>query len=162
LAAARSAVSSLPNRPAILRKDFLVDDYQVLEARAHGADSVLLIVAILDDSTLMKLLRASRALAMEPLVEVNNEIEMERALAGGAAVVGVNNRDLRDFSVDLATTGRLAKLVPEGVLLAALSGVGSRADVEPFWRAGASAVLVGEALMRAADPAALIRELAGA
>ncbi|MCO5201013.1 MAG: indole-3-glycerol phosphate synthase TrpC [Chloroflexi bacterium] len=158
----RTAVEALGEaRPAILRKDFIVDEYQVLEARVHGADSVLLIVASLDDATLTQLMARSRALGMEPLVEVNNAEEMERALRAGARVIGINNRDLRSFHVDLGTTGRLAGLAPADVLLAALSGISTREDVERFAEAGASAVLVGESLMVAADPAAKIRELRG-
>lgn len=162
MAAVREAVEALgAERPAVLRKDFVVDAYQVVEARAHGADSVLLIVAALPDESLKSLLACSRDMAMEPLVEVNNAEEMERALAAGARVVGINNRDLRSFEVDLGTTDRLAKMASEGVLLAALSGIASRADVERFGRAGARAVLVGEALMVAPDPAAVIGELGG-
>lgn len=157
----RDALDSLPGRPAVLRKDFLVDEYQVVEARVCGADSVLLIVAALDDAGLCRLLACARSLAMEPLVEVASAAEMERALSAGATVVGVNNRDLRTFTVDLGVTGRLAGMVPAGVVLAALSGISTRADVARFAAAGASAVLVGEALMRAPDPAQLIRELGG-
>lgn len=160
---ARREVEHLgPDRPAILRKDFIVDDYQVLEARVNGADSVLLIVACLDDSELEHLLRFSRSLEMEPLVEVNNAEEMQRAVTAGASVIGINNRDLRSFTVDLGTTDRLAAHVPRGILLAALSGISTRADVERFQSAGASAVLVGEALMLAVDPGDRIRELVGA
>lgn len=162
MVAVREAVDGMgAERPAVLRKDFIVDAYQVVEARAHGADSVLLIVAALTDESLQSLLACSREMRMEPLVEVNNAEEMERALAAGARVVGINNRDLRSFEVDLGTTDRLAGMVSEGVLLAALSGIASRADVERFARAGARAVLVGEALMVAPDPAAVIAELGG-
>lgn len=162
LEAARGAVAKLGDRrPAVLRKDFTVDAYQVVEARAHGADTVLLIVAALDDRLLAELLAAARTWGMEPLVEVNNAEEMERALKLKARFVGINNRDLRDFSVDLGTTDRLASMAGDDVLLAALSGINERADVERFERAGAEAVLVGESLMRAADPAAKIRELRG-
>ncbi len=148
-------------RPGVLRKDFIVDPYQLLEARVFGADAVLLIVASLNDGLLGELLAASRSLGMEALVEVNNADEMTRALAAGAALVGVNNRDLRSFTVDLGTTDRLAGMAGRDVLLAALSGIRSRADVERFEAAGAGAVLVGEALMVASDPAAKIRELCG-
>jgi anthranilate synthase/indole-3-glycerol phosphate synthase/phosphoribosylanthranilate isomerase len=146
-------------RPAVLRKDFIIDEYQVAEARAHGADAVLLIVACLDDVALERLSREVAARGMEALVEVNSAGEMERALGVGAHVIGVNNRDLRSFSVDLATTDRLAAMVPDGTLLAALSGIHSRADVERFAAARAEAVLVGEALMAADDPGAKVREL---
>lgn len=161
LAGARAAIESLPHRPAILRKDFIVDEYQLVEARAAGADSVLLIVASLTDAELGGLLDCSRSMEMEPLVEAATAAEVERALKAGARVVGINNRDLRDFSVDLETTGRLAGMIPPAVILAALSGISTRADVERFAAAGARAVLVGEALMRARDPAQAIRELAG-
>lgn len=159
---ARNLVDALgESRPGILRKDFVIDEYQVMEARAWGADTVLLIVACLNDATLRGLMEFARELGMEPLVEVNNASEMERALEAGATFIGINNRDLRDFSVDLGTTDRLASMVGKGVLLAALSGISERADVERFQQAGAGAVLVGESLMRAADPAAKVRELRG-
>jgi len=163
LCEARMAVDALgASRPGILRKDFIIDAYQLVEARAWGADSALLIVASLDDTELRSLMAGSRDLGMEPLVEVNNAGEMERALAAGATLIGINNRDLRDFSVDLGTTDRLASLAAgQGVLVAALSGIGDRGDVERFERVGAQAVLVGEALMLAQDPGAKIRELAG-
>lgn len=158
---ARAAVEPFgTERPGLLRKDFIIDPYQVAEARAAGADAVLLIVACLDDATLRELLAETRAYGMEALVEVNSEAEMERAAAAGARFVGINNRNLHNFRVDLATTERLAARRPTGALLAALSGIERREDVERFALAGAEAVLVGEALMRAADPGALIREFA--
>ena len=160
--AARQAVDALGDaRPAILRKDFLIDDYQVLEARAFGADAVLLIVACLSQSALTGLLARSRSLGMEPLVEVNNAGEMERAVKAGARVIGINNRDLRSFTVDLGTTNRLAAGAPEGTLIAALSGISSREDVARFQATGAGAVLVGEALMTGIEPATKVRELLG-
>lgn len=162
MAAARAAVDVLgPARPAILRKDFIIDEYQLLEARVHGADAVLLIVAALDDAALRRLYDGARALGMQALVEVNSADEMARAADLGAVLVGINNRDLRSFRVDLATTDRLASLAPPGALLAALSGISTRADVERFTAVGAAAVLVGEALMVAPDPAAKVRELRG-
>jgi anthranilate synthase/indole-3-glycerol phosphate synthase/phosphoribosylanthranilate isomerase len=162
MAAVRAAVDHLGSeRPAILRKDFIIDEYQLLEARIHGADAVLLIVAALDDARLAALYRAARALGMHALVEVNNADEMERAARLGAPLIGINNRDLRSFRVDLSTTDRLAAARPPESLLAALSGISSRADVERFMEAGASAVLVGESLMVAPDPAEKIRELRG-
>ncbi|OAI39632.1 hypothetical protein AYO38_07420 [bacterium SCGC AG-212-C10] len=158
----RRAVNDMGDmRPAILRKDFIVDEYQVLEARINGADAILLIIASLDDESLRALLACSRSLEMEPLVEVNNAEEMERAVAAGAKVIGINNRDLRSFNVDLGTTDRLAGMVPDGTILAALSGISTRADVQRFEAAGATAVLVGESLMVADDPGAKIRELVG-
>jgi indole-3-glycerol phosphate synthase len=158
----RLAVGQLGGaRPAVLRKDFIIDPYQVLEARAHGADAILLIVASLGDAELRGLMELSREMGMEPLVEVNNAGEMARAVDAGATIIGVNNRDLRDFQVDLGTTDRLARMVPEGAILAALSGISSRVDVERFAAAGAQAVLVGEALMVAPDAAAKVSELLG-
>jgi anthranilate synthase/indole-3-glycerol phosphate synthase/phosphoribosylanthranilate isomerase len=151
-----------PSRPAVLRKDFIVDEYQVVEARVHGADSVLLIVAALPGDELGRLMACCRGQGMEPLVEVNSTEEMRRAVAAGATFIGINNRDLRDFSVDLGTTDRLASLAGPDVLLAALSGIQSRADVLRFQDAGCGAVLVGEALMTAADPGVRIAELVGA
>jgi anthranilate synthase/indole-3-glycerol phosphate synthase/phosphoribosylanthranilate isomerase len=162
LASVRVAVEELgAARPAALRKDFIFDEYQVLEARVAGADSVLLIVASLKDDELSQLLAFSREIGIEPLVELNNAEEMGRALNAGASVIGINNRDLRSFNVDLGTTDRLAGMVNSDVLLAALSGISSREDVERFQAAGAGAVLVGEALMVADDPGAKIGEMRG-
>lgn len=162
LALARKAIDGMPNRPAILRKDFIVDTYQIKEARLAGADTILLIVAMLDDALLKELYDYSVSLGMEPLVEVNNAAEMKRALALGAKVVGVNNRNLHDFNVDMGTTSRLAEAAKEGgVILAALSGITSRSDVLKYLQEGVAAVLVGEALMRAADKKAFIHALLG-
>ncbi len=160
MAGVRDAIGPMGEaRPAVLRKDFIIDEYQVIEGRVNGADSVLLIVASLSDERLAALMDCSRDLGMEPLVEVNNSDEMERALASGASVIGINNRDLRTFNVDLGTTDRLAGMVGSSALLAALSGISTREDVERFQAAGAGAVLVGEALMVAGDPGAKIGEL---
>ena len=159
----RSALESAGKSPGtcVLRKDFIVEEYQLLEARAHGADTALLIVASLEEARLLELMRFARTLGMEPLVEVANEGEMATALKVGAKVIGVNNRNLHTFEVDMGTTGRLAAMItPEhDVLLIALSGVGNRDDVVSFANVGAKAVLVGESLMRAPSPATLIREL---
>lgn len=149
------SVSDLP----IIRKDFLVDDYQVLEARAMGADAVLLIVAALAPRTLESLLGTVRSLGMEALVEVHDKEEVEVALAAGASIVGVNHRDLRTFKVDTGLTARLRGLLPPGCLLVAESGIADAGDAARLRGAGADAILVGEALMRAADPAAKIKEL---
>lgn len=158
----REAVDGMGSgRPAILRKDFMVDEYQVVEARVYGADAILLIVACLDDATLARLHAYAHELGMGALVEVDNAEGMARAAALGAGFIGINNRDLRSFNVDLGTTDRLASAAPKGALLAALSGISTRADVERFANAGAEAVLVGEALMLAGDPSAKIRELSG-
>ncbi|KAN0065427.1 anthranilate synthase / indole-3-glycerol phosphate synthase [Thecaphora frezii] len=162
LSLARKAVDNLPDRPAILRKDFIVDTYQIAEARLAGADTVLLIVAMLTDAQLKTLYDYSVGLGMEPLVEVNNPEEMSRALAIGAKVVGVNNRNLHDFNVDMNTTSRLAEAATKGgVILCALSGISGRADVEKYIGEGVGAVLVGEALMRAKDKKAFIHDLLG-
>jgi len=154
LAEAR-AVSDLP----VLRKDFTVDEHQVLEARAYGADAVLLIVAALEPSRLRALLGLARELRMEVVVEVHDEAELAAALNAGATLVGVNHRDLTTFQVDLSVTERLRPLVPPDVVYVAESGIHTAEDAFRMRRAGADAVLVGEALMRAADPAAKLREL---
>jgi anthranilate synthase/indole-3-glycerol phosphate synthase/phosphoribosylanthranilate isomerase len=162
LTLARKAVDGMPNRPAILRKDFIIDTYQIKEARLAGADTLLLIVAMLTDSHLKELYDYSVSLGMEPLVEVNNPEEMKRALAIGAKVVGVNNRNLHDFVVDMGTTSRLAEAAKEGgVILAALSGITGRTDVEKYIKEGVGAVLVGEALMRSHNKKAFIHDLLG-
>jgi indole-3-glycerol phosphate synthase len=149
------------DRPAILRKDFLFDPYQVYEARAAGADALLLIVAMLDAAQLRELLDLTVRLGMEAQVEVHDEAEVETALKAGAEVIGVNNRDLRTFEVDLGTTARLRKLVPPDIVVIGESGVRDRQDVVALERAGADAVHVGETLMLAGDPAAKIHELLG-
>jgi len=166
--AVRAAVDALPNRPAVLRKDFILDPYQIDEARVYGADTVLLIVAMLSDSKLAELYDHSISRGMEPLVEVNNAEELERALKVGAKVIGVNNRNLHDFNVDMATTSRIADVIKEKyperaseVILIALSGITGRQDVERYAAQGVSAVLVGESLMRAHDKGAFVRELLG-
>lgn len=162
LSLARKAVDNLPDRPAILRKDFIVDTYQIAEARLAGADTVLLIVAMLTDEQLKVLYDYSLGLGMEPLVEVNNTEEMARAIKVGAKVVGVNNRNLHDFVVDMETTSRLADAASKGgVILCALSGISGRSDVEKYLKEGVGAVLVGEALMRAQDKRAFIHDLLG-
>jgi len=155
-----AAIDSLPNRPALLRKDFIVDEYQIYEARVYGADTLLLIVASLTEQQLVEYLALARSLGMEPLVEVNNDKEMDIAINCGARIIGINNRNLHNFVVDMDTTGRLigdraSKL--HDVIFAALSGISTRADVEAFVKSGARAVLVGEALMRAESPALKVR-----
>ena len=158
----RRALDSLgESRPAVLRKDFIVDEYQILEARLAGADTVLLIVAMLTVSQLEKLYSYSLSLGMEPLVEVNSAEEMHVAVNLGAKVIGVNNRNLHSFAVDLETTSKLVSLVPEGTILCALSGISTRKDVEKYVAEGVGAVLVGESLMRAKDTKAFIAELLG-
>lgn len=141
----------------LLRKEFIIDTYQVYEARAAGADAVLLIVAALDDAQLADLHTLITQLGMTALVEVHNEAELARALKLNPALVGVNNRDLKTFEVDLETTGRLARLVPEGVTLVAESGMKSGVDVYHMGTLGAHAVLIGEGLVTAPDIAAAVR-----
>eukprot|EP01134_Creolimax_fragrantissima_P000747 CFRG0747T1 len=148
-------------RPCVLRKDFIFDPFQLLEARAYGADSVLLIVKMLSDVELSALLKASRELGMEPLVEVNNTEEMTRALTAGAVVIGVNNRNLTDFRVDLTTTSSLLAMVPDDVIIMALSGISCRADVARYEEQGVRAILVGESLMRAPDAGIFLQTLLG-
>ena len=157
LIAARAACT-LP----VLRKDFMVDPWQCAEARAIGADAILIIVAALDDGQMAEIEMAARELGMYFLVEVHNEAEMERAANLKSRLIGVNNRDLKRFVTDLGTTARLAPLAPEGTLLVAESGIGGHADVLTLAAAGAKAFLVGESLMRHDDVTAATRELLGA
>jgi indole-3-glycerol phosphate synthase len=145
----------------LLRKDFVLDRYQLLEARAHGADAALLIVAAIPEELLRRLLDDCRALGLAPLVETHDAAEAEVALRAGATIVGVNNRDLRTFSVDLATSERILPALPAGVKGVAESGVRSPEDALRLRRAGAANLLVGEALVRAKDPGALLREMTG-
>ena len=162
LRAAREAIADLPNRPALLRKDFIIDRYQIDEARLYGADTILLIVAMLSEDQLTDLYGyATRTMGMEPLVEVNNATEMAVATRLGAKVIGVNNRNLHDFVVDLETTSKLAVGLNDQVTLCALSGITGRPDVVKYTSEGVKAVLVGEALMRATDKGAFIDALRG-
>jgi indole-3-glycerol phosphate synthase len=154
LAAVRAAVAT-----PLLRKDFVVDRYQLLEARLHGADAALLIVAALPEDLLSRLHDDCAALGLAALVEVHDAPEVDAALRAGARLVGVNNRDLRTFVVDLATSERLLPSLPAGVKGVAESGVRTAADARRLRAAGAANLLVGEALVRAADPAALLREM---
>jgi indole-3-glycerol phosphate synthase len=154
LDAVRRAVS-IP----LLRKDFVLDRYQLLEARAHGADAALLIVAALPEELLRRLLDDCGALGLAALVETHDAAEAEVALRAGATIVGVNNRNLRTFVVDLATSERVLPTLPDGVKGIAESGVRTAADALRLRKAGAANLLVGEALVRAADPGALLREM---
>ncbi len=154
LHAARAAVK-LP----VLRKDFIVDPWQVWETRAEGADALLLIVRALEDPRFRELLQASREAGLAALVEVHDEAEMLRAVDAGAEVIGINNRNLDTFVTDLATTERLAPLAPRGTTLVGESGISSRADVERLCRAGVHAVLVGEELVKSPDAAEAVRRL---
>lgn len=145
----------------LLRKDFVIDAYQLDEARVAGADAVLLIVAALEPGPLGTLHGHARALGLDVLVEVHDEAELEVALGVGANLIGVNNRDLRTFDVDLAVTERLASRLPEGedVLLVAESGIADNDDVQRLHKAGATAFLVGESLMREPDVGLALRRL---
>jgi len=154
LSAARAA-TGLP----VLRKDFVVDDYQLYEAAARGADAVLLIVAALRDDELAELHGKARALDLDCLVEIHDERELERSLRIDADVIGINNRNLDDLSVDVDTTFELITDVPAGKTVVSESGVSERSTLEELERVGVDAVLVGEALMRADDPEAKVREL---
>ncbi len=156
LRAVRAAVDT-----PLLRKDFMVSSYQLLEARAAGADLVLLIVAALDDDLLRRLYDDAGELGLTVLVEVHDEPETERAVELGAKLIGVNARNLKTLAVDRATFGRLAPLVPADRVLVAESGISGPADVAAFVAQGAAAVLVGEALVRDGDPEAAVRSMTG-
>jgi indole-3-glycerol phosphate synthase len=146
-------------RLPVLRKDFLVDPYDVWRARAAGADAVLLIVAALEPARLAEMTGLARELGMTALVEVHDEDELATALAAGATVVGVNHRDLRTFEIDMDLSARLRTLAPPEVVFVAESGIRGPADVARLQTAGADAILVGETLMRAPDPGQALREL---
>ena len=154
----RAIKDALGDKP-LLRKDFIFDPYQVYEARAYGADALLLIVAMLEPGQMTELLALSRELGMGCLVEVHNEAELEVALASGASIIGINNRDLTSFTVDLAVTGRLRPLIPPDRLVVSESGIRSRDDIERVREWGVDAVLIGESFMAVPDIAARMREL---
>ena len=150
----------------LLRKEFIIDPVQVYEAAARGADAILLIVAILSDSDLRALHELALQFGLAVLVEVHNEQELERAMSSGAKIIGINNRDLRDFSVNLEITERLTSIIcshpSKDFLIVAESGIQTKADVERVAQSGVDAILVGESLMRSVDIRAKIRELVGA
>jgi len=143
----------------VLRKDFTIDPYQVFEAKAAGGDAVLLVVGALEPAELAMLHGLARDLDVDALVEVHDEGELDAALAVGAEVIGINNRDLEDFSVDLSRTFELLTDVPAGKTVVSESGIATREQVEELEQVGVDAVLVGETLMRAPDPEAAVREL---
>jgi indole-3-glycerol phosphate synthase len=152
------AACSLP----ILRKDFIVDPYQLVEAAVNGADAVLLIVRALEDDDLREMYESARGLDLDCLVEVHDGEELDRALRLDADVIGINNRNLDEGAVDIATTYELMPDVPAGKTVVAESGISSRAELEELERVGVDAVLIGSALMSSLDPEALTRELTGA
>jgi indole-3-glycerol phosphate synthase len=156
LTAIRAAVS-----PPLLRKDFILDRYQLLEARLAGADAVLLIAEILDETALPTLLRQANELGLQALVELYERVNLPRVLDSGARLIGVNNRDLRSFQTRLEHTLDLLDALPSDVCLVSESGIGRRGDIERLGAAGVRAVLIGETLMRAADIGAKLRELRG-
>ena len=148
-------------RVPVMRKDFIFDPYQVAETRAAGADAMLIIVAILEPTQLKELLAAAQEHWMQCLVEVHNEAELDKAVEAGAEVVGINNRDLRTFTTDLAVTERLAPLVPRGKQIVSESGIFTRDHLRQMNRHRVDAVLVGEALVTASDVGEKVRELTG-
>jgi indole-3-glycerol phosphate synthase len=152
-----SKVTAIP----ILRKDFIVDPWQVWEARAASADSFLLIAAILDDASLKELLELGHALGMEPLVEVYASDELDRAIRAGARIIGVNNRDLRDFQVHIETSLVLIEKIPDDCIAVSESGLHAHADLQRLRSAGFDAFLIGERLMKDADPPAALGALLG-
>ena len=143
----------------ILRKDFILDPYQIYEARAIGADAVLLIAALLDARTLREYAALAGSLGLACLMEAHDERELANILEAGGTIVGINNRDLKTFRVDLSATVRLAKLVPKECILVSESGISERRDMETLRSAGADAVLIGETLMRSGDAAETLRGL---
>jgi indole-3-glycerol phosphate synthase len=155
LAEIKTAVDSVP----VLRKDFIFEPYQIYESRANGADALLLITSMLSGSQLEELLSLSRSLGMRCLVEVHDEEELERALGCGAGIIGINNRDLRTFKIDLEVTGRLRPLIPRDRIVVSESGIQSGDDMQRLRDWGVDAVLVGETLVTAPDVAAKMREL---
>lgn len=145
----------------VLRKDFTVDDYMIYGAKVLGASAVLLICAILDDSQLRDYLALSHSLGLSALVEAHDEAELDRALSAGAAIIGVNNRDLRTFTVDVENSLRLRRLAPPEVLFVSESGIKTHADIQKLYDNGTNAVLIGETLMRAPDKRSMLAQLRG-
>jgi indole-3-glycerol phosphate synthase len=143
----------------VLRKDFILEDYQIYESVAAGADALLLIVAALSDKDLRRLLELCRSMQIAPLVEVHNESELERALAAGAGIIGVNNRDLKTLEVDLETSLRLRPGIPAGSVAVSESGIKTTQDLRSLADAGYNAALIGERFMTADDPGAALREM---
>ncbi|KAI8895220.1 indole-3-glycerol phosphate synthase-domain-containing protein [Globomyces pollinis-pini] len=160
----RKSLEGVKDRPAVLRKEFIFDQYQILEARLAGADTILLILSMLSDDAVKPLIKYSRELGMEPLVEVATPDEMERAIKLGSTIIGVNNRDLNTFDVDMNRTARLASLTQksgDSIILLGLSGMTCRKDVEDCLKAGAKGALIGEALMKSKNQISMIQSLLG-
>lgn len=155
-------VKRITRKTPVLRKDFIIDPYQVMETRVAGADAVLLIVAALTKNELRDLIRQAVDLTLTPLVEVHHHIELETALEAGAKVVGINNRDLHTFKVDLDTTFELAKFIPQDIIVVSESGIQTNSQIQKLAETGVHAVLVGESLVTAPDPGMKIKELMGA
>lgn len=145
----------------LLRKDFLFDEYQLYEARAYGADAILLIVAILEERKLISLLEKAQVLGLDALVEVHSRGEVEQALSCGATIIGINNRDLKTFQVDLKTTAELSQFVPQDKILVSESGINNAEDVRFVREYGVKAILVGESLLRSGDIKEKVKELLG-
>jgi indole-3-glycerol phosphate synthase len=152
-------VKSATQTTPVLRKDFIIDRYQLLEARLYGADAILLIVAALSPLELESLLKDALLLNLAPLVEVHNRAELDVALEAGAGIIGINNRDLKSFVVNIEATFELLQYIPAGKTIVAESGINSHADIVRLNQAGVHAALIGEAIVKAADPEAKIREL---
>lgn len=146
----------------VLRKDFIFDEYQVFESRGAGSDAILLIAAILDKELLKGLMELAASLGMASLVEVHDEADIEKALSVDAPIIGINNRDLKTFEVDMDTTVKLAPLIPEGRTIVSESGISTHDDIMYLKKAGVSAFLIGEAILRERDMRAKLRELRGA
>lgn len=153
------AIARAATRLPVLRKDFTIDEFQVIEAAAHGADAILLIAAVLEVSRMSALRDLASRFGMAALVEVHDADELERALQAGADMIGVNNRDLRTLEVSLETSLRLAERIPAGIVKVAESGIHTAADIRRL--SGFDAFLIGEHLMQSAEPAAAIRDLVG-
>jgi indole-3-glycerol phosphate synthase len=153
-----SIIREASNLP-VLRKDFVYEPFQVYETRAAGASAILLIVAMLEPGRLKDLISLARSLNLDALVEVHDEAELGEALEGGASLIGVNNRDLKTFNVDIQTSVRLAKIIPDDRYFIVESGIHSKADIDLLLKAGTDAFLIGEHLLTSADPAASIRGL---
>ena len=145
----------------LLRKDFIIDASQIFESRMLGADAILLIARILSESFLKSFLETAGSLGLSALVEVHDRADVEKALAAGAEIIGINNRDLATFSTDIRTTLDLLEVIPQGKIVVSESGINSKGDIELLASAGAHAFLIGEALVKEADPAAKLRELMG-